>query len=205
MRNLLLIGGMGSGKTTLANAIKKEIPEINLVSMSKYTVRIPLTLLSSTHSDFLSQSKQEYIESIFENEDVEWGDFSRQELDAFAENVVSVYGDTIFAEIGYRATKGHEQSILDNIPQVANVQYLKDKEFYVVGLKCAFENQVIRRILDKKGIDFDKRSLLEEQIRSTNEFFTIREILPLAHKLYYTDGMKSDDPEVVKQVIQAIQ
>ncbi|MBW2966063.1 EutP/PduV family microcompartment system protein, partial [Candidatus Woesearchaeota archaeon] len=64
MKDILLIGGMGSGKTTLAKALQDADPSMNYVYLSQYNARIPLTLIVTTHPKLLEFPKEEYIKTI---------------------------------------------------------------------------------------------------------------------------------------------
>lgn len=202
MKDLLLIGGPGVGKTTLAEVIKKEIPDINYVYLSKYNVRIPLTLIATTHPNLMSLPKEEYVEKIYENEDIQLNKFTREELDNHIRNVIETYGRDIIGELAFRSAKDHDQTLIDSITGVENVKFLKDRNFYVLGLYCDFNTQLKRRLEHRKEIDPSDPSELEKQVKSTNELYGVPEILDLAHVNYDTDKIRSS--EITKEVIKAI-
>jgi len=201
MKNILLIGGMGSGKNTLGIALRLEVPKLHYIYVSKYAARIPMTLISSTHPDLLDSPKSEYIDTILKNEGIELKPFQRQEMDEYGMRVMEEYGKTIFAETAIRATKPEIPNLVDNIPLVENVQYLKDRGFYVVGLECSFEAQVRRCLKRGKDIDPSNTEELEEQIKGTNEFFDIEKTLKLADKVYNTDTVRADVNNRVREII----
>lgn len=206
MKDIALIGGMGSGKTTLAEALMNENPEINYVYGSKYIVRIPMTLIGRDHPNLLSYPKEKLIDTVLENEHIEWDNFSRQEMDEFCQKVADIYGGTFNAEMFLRAGSSERQNVFDNIAKASNVRYLKDKGVYVVGLDCSFETQVERRLKDRKDIDPAERILMKRQVSQTNAYFEIEEIMKLADAVYGTDNVGVKDyPALAKKIVQSTQ
>ncbi len=204
MKNILLIGGMASGKTTLVEALMKADPSINDINMSNYAVKIPMTLISKDHPDLMSYPKNIYIDTILKNQTVDEDLFryKRREMDEFCQKVRDVYGETILAELGFLASDIHKQNVIDNIAKVPSVKYLKDQGFYVVGLECSFEDQIQRRLENPKSIDHPSRYKLEEQIMRTNAFFEIRDTTKLADKVYDTRKIRSDSSQVVQEILR---
>lgn len=208
MKDILLIGGMASGKTTLAKAMLKEDRSIHYVPMSDYVVKIPMTLLTTTHPQILElQRISQYIDTIIENRyvgiDQELFSSQRDMMDKFGQAVMDTYGETAPAEIAIRAARPTARNIIDNIPKAANVRYLQERGFYIVGLKCSFESQVQRRLDDPKGIGHADRQLLEEQVRNTNAYFKVDDSLNLADIVYNTDNIRSDSRHIVQEISMA--
>lgn len=201
MTSVLLIGGMGSGKTTLAEAMIQE-GGCNYLYSSNYAVRIPMWLMEYANPDLLSMNKRDYIDTVVANANMQTGNFDREDMDAFGQRIADIYGPTIIGEVVYSAIENSKRYVVDSVPKKANVKYLKDRGLYVVGLDCSEETQVERRRKDKKSIDPDGESL-EEQVRLTNNYFEIPEILDYAHTVYNTDRIKkSDFPDIAKEVLQ---
>ena len=205
MKDVLLVGGMGSGKTTMAKALQREVPEMHYIYASHYAVRIPMTLLATTQPDLLEFSKRGYVNMILRNEDIELTTFSRQEMDEYGRRVIETYGESIFGEIPFCAKSSGAPNIIDNAPKTASVKYLKDRGFYVVGLHCSFGNQVKRRLQDRKDIDSEDKYVLEEQVRRTNEFFDVDGVLNMADVVFHTNRIRSDSKGVIKKVLKQIQ
>ncbi len=202
MKNIVLVGGTGSGKTTLANALQRELPELNYVYVSKYAVRIPMTLMADGHPDLLSLSRNNYVDAIVRTHSVELRDFSRDDMLNFSYNLVRTYGRRIILDVVAPFTVDKRPNLLDNVAKAGNVEYLKTMGYYVVGLNCSLENQVKRRF-GKLADDADC-SDLEMQVHRSNEFFMVDKCLKLADVVYDTGENRSDSPEIVKEILQAI-
>ena len=164
-----------------------------------------MTLIATTHPDLLRLPKNEYIETIFDNEHIEWMDFSRQELDDFLKKITEQYGETILAEVGIRATKPEVPNVFDSVPRVENIKYLKGRGFYIVGLRCKFETQLKRSLGRKKEIDPADETPLRKQIESTDAYFQMDEMLKRADVVYNTDEVEANSPEILREIIEAAQ
>lgn len=206
MGDILLVGGTGSGKTTLAEALVSENPGMNYIYMSKYAVRIPMSLIATTHPHLLSLSKFDYIQSVFANKDVECTVFFRQEMDEFVERISDIYGSTFIAELALDALVPDRPNIVDNAPKAENVRFLKENGLYVVSLHCKPETQLQRRLNERKKIDPSDEHLLRRQIEQTNRYFEIEETRKLADVVYDTDkiGVK-DYREISREIIKVMQ
>ncbi|MBW2999788.1 AAA family ATPase [Candidatus Woesearchaeota archaeon] len=202
MKNVLLVGGTRTGKTTLANALRHEMSEINYIYLAKYSTQIPMTLQATKEPKLLEKSKGQYIYDIVENEDIELMSFSPEEMDQFSQYVRDKYGENIMAELALFLLNLNTPNLVDNIAKAVSVRFLKDFGFYVVGLHCDVKTQLQRRWKDRKDKDPSERSELERQIISTNKFFEIEECLKLASITYNTDRIRSDSPEVVGRILQ---
>lgn len=202
MRNILLTGGMGSGKSELAKALVSENPNINYIYTSKYAVRIPLSLIATTNPELVSLSKSDYIETIFKNIEIPSVNYSREDMDDFGQIITDTIGATIIAELALRACMPGLQNLVDNMPKVSNVKYLIDKGFYVVNFHCKPETQLERRLKNKKDIDPSEISSLEKQIQKTNSYFEIGLLQKLSHVSYDTDKLHTDDyPVIASQIL----
>ncbi|MBI2129255.1 AAA family ATPase [Candidatus Woesearchaeota archaeon] len=203
MKNIVLIGGMGSGKTTLGTALKKENPNINLIYMNRYGAGIPLTLIASD-SGLISLPKADYIETIFKNGNIECKKFSRQEMDDIGKKVFNAYGDTIWPELILRSVIPGVQNVVDNAVKASTIKYLKERGLYIVALHCRFETQVQRRLHNRKGIDPENKSLLEEQIKQTNAYVEVDAERELAHAVYDSDTFGLEHySAIAKEIIKA--
>jgi GTPase SAR1 family protein len=202
MKPVLLIGGTRTGKTTLANALRHEMSEINYIYLAKYSTQIPMTLIAKKEPELLEKERGPYIFEILENRGIELMSFSPEEMDQFSQQVRETYGENIMAEIVLFLLNHDKPNLVDNIAKKKSVEFLKDRGFYVVGLHCDVKTQLQRRWKDRKDKDPQDRSELERQIISTNEFFEIEECLKLASVRYNTDRIKSDSPEVVGRILQ---
>ncbi|MBU0980415.1 MAG: hypothetical protein KJ709_06410 [Nanoarchaeota archaeon] len=203
MRDILLIGGMGAGKTSLAIAMRNQDAGINYVPMALYTAYSPLSLLD-THPDLLAMPKPGFLAAVT-NPPEEIGEFHREEMDDIGQRIIEAYGGTIMAEIALAARKDNARNVIDNISKASNVSYLKEKGLYIVGLDCSFDTQVERRMRDHKGMDPEDRPHLEEQVRRTNEHFEIDDILKLTHTIIDTESIGLDDyPSVAEDILSAV-
>ena len=171
MKDILLTGGMGSGKTTLGNALMVTNPGMNYIYVSKYSVRIPMTLISTSRPDMLSLHKSGYIDTVLANQDIDLVAFSRQEMDNYGGKISQIFGDTIIAELVLKAALQDVQNLVDSVPKAVNVRCLKERNFYVVNLRCEPETQLQRRLRERKDIDPPERSSLKRQIKKTNAYF----------------------------------
>lgn len=202
--DILLIGGMGSGKTALARALVEASDlDVNYLYSSLYNVRIPLMLIKKD-IDMLSLSRQEFIETVRKNTGIETEDFPRDVTDKFGEKLSSKYGETFFAEVMFGVRDSRRNNLFDNMPGVDNVRYLKDLGVYVVGLRCSFDNQVQRRIKDRKAIDPVEREDIILQVRKTNDYFNISHTVELANYVVDTDDIRSDDESIVQRILSEI-
>ena len=209
MRNLILIGGRGSGKTTLATALRAELPDFCYVYTSVYTVRVPLTLIKSTdpkvaRPNLLELSRKEYVRTVMANANVPELPFSREELDQYAFRLVDRYGEAVISDIVLAVAQPGRQYLFDNVARAANIRYLKDKGFFVVGLHASHETRIRRRHLEGRDIDPKDRSDLERQIEMSDEFFQITDCLPLADRRYNTDEISANSPKIVREIVEAI-
>jgi dephospho-CoA kinase len=203
MKNIAMVGGMGSGKTTLADAILKEDPTIHTLSMSMYGARIPMTLVATTHPNLLSLSKSEYIQTILENQHIELLDLSgqRQKMDDFEKIILGTYGKDIFGSIAFEALVPGVQNLADNLIIVENVKYLKDKGFYIIGCSCDLATRVNRCLKRGKDIDPKDRSELVVQIHKTDDYFESDRTIKLAEVVYDTTEIS---PENYQQIAREV-
>jgi chloramphenicol 3-O-phosphotransferase len=204
MKDILLIGGMATGKTTLAKAIQTTAPNANYIYMAELAVGLPMTLQATVMPNILSKTRGEYIATMRDYNETPCRIFPRAQADAFGQQVMDTYGATIFAEIGYDARKPNKVNILDNIPKVANVQHLKDRGVLVVGLRCSFDQQVKRRTEQRKPNDPIASDDIARQIRSTSQYFELPDILQLADVVFDTTNVMSNSNGIVEAVLAAM-
>jgi len=206
MRNIATIGGMGSGKTELAKAIQSLDPTVNILYMSMYGARIPMTLAATTHPDLLKLSKQEYIEAILSNQHVPLLSLvgQRQQMDEFERKVLDAYGNDIFASIALGALVPGVQNLADNVIIVPNVKQFKDRGFYIVGCTCDFYSRVERCYARKKDIDPKERVQIAAQIRKTDNYFESDWTIKLADIVYDTTALGKEDYQgLAREVLAA--
>lgn len=206
MRDVLLIGGMGAGKTTLARKLREEYPNFHYVYLGEDVILRPMRLQTSRYPDLLSKPKEEYIHIVVhEDADVSIAP-SRQERNDFTERIHRVYGETINAEIARAVRRRDQPNIFDNIPKRVNVSYLKERGVYIVGLECRFETQVERRLRDGRELDPHDRKALEELVKRANHLFEVPEILELADVIHDTDNVKEEDMHgIARGIIERLQ
>jgi dephospho-CoA kinase len=194
MENIAIIGGMGTGKTTLAEAILKEDPNIHYMPMSLYGAKIPMTLAKTTHKNLLSLTKSEYIWAILANKNIDLLDFEgkRSEMDNFEREVIRTYGPTVIAQTAFGALLPDVQNLADNVCTFNNVMYLKNRGFFVVSLYCDLDTRVRRCMRRKKAIDPTNRHDLERQISDTDRYFETTKTIHLADAVYDTTQISSE-------------
>ena len=186
-----LTGAPGAGKTELATALIDSLPELFYVYMSRFAVRIPLTLRATTHPNILNYSRNKYITAVLANQDVEEPPFTRAEMDAFGKQVFAHYGPAVIGEIALDAVPSGRIAVFDSIATPENVEYLKRLGTYIVGLTCPFETRVQRRLKAPRDIDPKEKSELERQIRETEAHYDSEECLNIAHAVYNTERMRA--------------
>ena len=201
MSNCLFLGGMGAGKSTLVEAVHRELPDFTNLYPSIYAVRIPMTLRLS-YPDLLLLPKQDYLKLIDEHASIELTDFEREDMDEFGRRLNRRYGETILAEVDLYFSRG--PTLLDNVPQVSNIHHLQEHGFLVVGLSCNLATQLDRCWKRRKDIDPDTWEGMAAQIRRTNTYFEVDKTIALADLVYDTDSVRSDDPAVVQEVVNLI-
>jgi adenylate kinase family enzyme len=210
MKNIVLIGGPGTGKSTLADAIVLQKPEINKIYVSKYVVRIPMTIFDGSPRVLKEikklpkeTAKEKYINMIINNQYIDLNEFSRYEMDTYGKFIIDLLGETVNAEILERVVKKDKQNLLDNVFRYANIEYLRDKGFYVVRLKCRFKTESERRFNNNKQSDPSTRSELEMCLRNTIDFSEIEKTKDLADITYDTDIWSLDSyPYMAKEILQ---
>lgn len=206
MKNIAIVGGMASGKTTLADSLIKEDPSMHFLRMSDYCARIPMTLVASTHPCLLALPESRYIQAILENQDIQLSNLKgqRQKMDEFEKKILSIYGQDIFGKIALSALALDVQNLADNIILVPNVRYLKDRGFYIVGCSCDFEVRVERCLSRGKDIDPINKSDLEMQIRNTDAFFEADKTIRLADAVYDTTRISLESYTQIARTILEI-
>jgi dephospho-CoA kinase len=187
MRNILVVGGMGTGKTTLAHALKQD--DIKEVYMSDYVIQIPMAL-QQKYPDLLDLSEKDYLERVFENSDIERLKPNREMFDHwFKQELVPRFGETISAKVAEYAAGLYEgRTLIDNIAWRVNAAYLKERGFYVVGLTASVEKQIDRRLSVRKSGDPTSREEMEKVVHRSNDFFEVPELLGVAEIVHDTEN-----------------
>jgi len=189
--HVALIGGPGAGKTNASKELCEHLNDSEYVYMSRYAVRIPMALQHLSHPDLLTYSRQEYIDAVLSNLDAQELKFKRAEMDVFASNVFKRYGPNVAGEIAFASVPEGKIGVFDGVATVENVKYMKEKGVYIVGLKCAFETQLKRRLEDGRDIDPKGRTEMSKQILATQKLYELERIMPLADVIYNTDCMSA--------------
>ncbi len=201
MRDIAVVGGVGSGKTTFSEALISVDSGYHRVYMGKYNVMIPMTLIATSCPSLLSFGKDEYIRFVIDNSGIELIDFPRHELDEYLVSATKTYGETIAAEMGWAACIHTKPNVIDGVPGVENVRYLKKRGVFMVGLSCEPDIRMKRRLQDKKPMDPKDEDELMHQIKSTDDLYQLQGILGLADIVFDTDESGFDYTEHAKEVI----
>lgn len=207
MRNILLVGGMGTGKSTLAERINEYDNSIFHLEGSKYAVRIPMNL----GLDPSEISKESFIETILENEHISFEkNLTRNMTDLYGLELIRIYGESFIGELynNIISRKGNS-GVIDSCPKVSNVKYLKDKGFYVVGLITNFETQIKRCVKRKKDLDPITEDEMRHQIINTSNFYELKESMELVDIAFNMNNFDiknnlSDINYVVSEILRKI-
>ena len=199
MKGIVLIGGAGTGKSTVAKMLASRIPNAEYLYGSRYLCRVPMVIYNCDSSK-LPEEKEDYLRSIVGHKDVPMGSFPREAMDDFVDKVMEKYGERILAEVIYNVMDPSKINILDNSARVSNVQFHKKHGFLVFGLTCSFETQVKRRLKDARDVDHTDEVKLRADLKRSMEWFEVDEILPLAEEVYGTDVMSPE--EVVEAILK---
>jgi dephospho-CoA kinase len=186
-----LTGAPGSGKTTLAKALQELVPDLFYVYMSRFAVRIPMTLRRTTHPNILEYSRNKYITAVLANQNVQEPPFTRAEMDEYGRLVFERFGPAVIGEIALDAVPSGRVAVFDGIATPENAKYMKRLHTYIVGLTCPFETRVQRRLANPRDIDPKEKSQLERQLRETEEHYYTDESLRIAHVVYDTEKMRA--------------
>ncbi len=199
MQNIVLCGGPGCGKTTFAKLFIEKMPSYRYQYMSFPAVRIPMTLLQTTHSHLLELSKEEYLKTIQKHKNVEIMHHTRTEISIFGRKLIAKYGPQIMGEAGYSFCD-KQSTILDGLAGVPSLLFLRKKGFLIIGFTCKFSTQVQRRMQNVKEIDSEEN--IEQMIRETNEYLHANECVQNADIIYDTDVMNTE--EIVENVVKKL-
>jgi dephospho-CoA kinase len=197
MQNIVLCGGPGCGKTTFAKLFVEKIPAYRYQYMSFPAVRIPMTLVKTTHPHLLELSKEEYLKTIEEHKKTEIVHHTRTEISTFGKTLIERYGPQIMGEAGYSFCD-KESTILDGLAGVPSLLFLRNKGFFVIGFTCKFFTQVQRRMHDVKKMDSQEN--IERMVLETNKYLDTEECIKHADVVYDTDVMKTE--EIVVDVMK---
>ena len=208
MRNIAIVGGIKTGKSSLVEALLQENPELHRVSMSRYGIGIPMTLIAEGYPDLLTLPKPEYIQTILAHQDIPSIEIKRKrrEVYSFKMDVRDRYGPTIMAETTIAALQLGVQNLVDHVASVNDVLCFKHRKFFVVGLYCNFQAK-LRRCLRGKDIDSrDKTRLegLQSHIVSSDLYLESNKTIQFADAIYDTSKISNAYcQEIARKILKA--
>lgn len=186
MRNILLVGGMGAGKTTLANHLLAAVPDLVLLYTGRRAIMAGATLRRRLPG-LLDLDRDAYIAAVNAVSDDEIITTGRDENIEYSRLINSVFGPTIIADTLIASLLPDRFYLVDNILGLPNVLQLRMAGFAVVGLTCALATQVERRAADARAGDAVMRDELVAQTLRSNEAFDVSACLEAADEIFDTD------------------
>ena len=208
MRNIAIVGGIKTGKSSLVDALLSENPNIHRISMANYGIRIPMTLITQGYPDLLELPKPEYIKTILANQEIPLIEIKgkRREIYTFKTDVREKYGPTIMAETTLQALHSGVQNLVDHVAGVNDALSFKRQGFYIVGLYCNFDAK-LRRCLRGKDIDPRDRSRLEalqSHIVASDLYLEANKTIQLANAIYDTSRISTEYcQEIAREILKA--
>lgn len=176
MVDIAIVGGMGTGKTTITELLANETSAVP-VNLSHLVTSVPLHLQQQGY-DLLKLDKHDYVRLIIEHATDDIPPFSRKAKHKYTRRLLRRYGKRMPAELALASHNGYPR-IFDGVSLVASVNHLMDRHTYVAGLTCP-EDLRIERCLgrnrngDAQTIEQFRDQLQEDdQLRETNELLYI--------------------------------
>ena len=189
--HLVLAGGPGVGKSSFAKRLLELVPAYTYLHMALPAVKIPATLVATTHPSLLSLSKEEYLKTITQHKTLSLIEKNRHELNSYGEQSIQRYGKQIMGEIAHAFCDLNVPTIVDGIAGIPSVQFLQERGFYVVGFRCPFALQVQRRKFALR--DMDTGLEMEQVVKRTNDYLDIDGCLNVANLVYDSEHMTTEE------------
>jgi len=199
----MIVGGMGSGKSTLCSAVDK-IFKVNHVHPGTCAVKVPMTLIETTHPHLLKLPQNIYIKTVLEHRTIKTNKFDRDETDDYGKQLERKYGNTFLADLVGALADPDLPNLIESVPCASNIRCLQERGWYILGLTCSFDTQVKRRLDNPKPIDPTDRKEMVNQVKRTNAYYEVPQQLSLADKVYDTEQFRSTSSEVVNHVISRL-
>ena len=206
MKDLLLVGGMGSGKDTLITALEKAYPEINHVSMAPLAGGIPLHLSRTSHPDLLKLPREECIIEILKNQDLVLPKYERDEYDDIGARLLEKYGINFHGDLYLAVREPDVPNIYNHVAKLLNLRYIQESvDAFTLGLDCEEDTQAERRFKNRKPMDPETIEDMKLQVQRTNAYFQTDWMLKECDVVVNTDMLRSNDPSIVQLVLSHIQ
>ena len=199
MRDVVIIGGMGAGKSTLCKALGLAVPQSHYLYAGKYIAQLPFAL-HRKNPDLFLLPRATFIDTVLANQDMPIPPARREDLNTAAERAFAAYGELVEADLVLRARKTGVPNVIDSLACVVNVERAKQEGLYLVGLECSFETQVQRCLARRKDIDPTDKAGIDHFVRWYNDILHVDQTLPLAHKRYTTDNHSITLSEMVEEI-----
>lgn len=204
--SIAIVGGPGTGKTTLAKLLTGQADDVQYVRMARHSVLVPYTLYHNTHPQLFSFDRDEYIQIVADHVDIELPSFNsieREELDTFGRRIFDTFGDTVTSEITF-LLYGDAKNVFDNVAKEKNVAYMRERDVHTVGLTCDVTTKVKRRLNQRKPIEPTSAPGLQEQIRSTEELLEKNACLERADVVYDTEELPEDYAPILPELLDML-
>ena len=209
-QNIAIVGGIKTGKTSLVDALMEEDPTINRISMARYGIGIPVTLMSAAgYTDLLEKKKEDYIKMILKNKHIPLIDIKgrMQEIYGFKMKVREKYGPTIMAETILRTLIPGVQNLVDHVTGINDALCFSKRGFYIVGLHCDFPAKLGRSLERGKDPDSNDRVNLEElqnYIVSGETLLESRKTIQMSDVVYDTSDISTElCQELARKILAA--
>lgn len=204
MKDIVVVGGMGSGKTTLCRTLKDLEPDLNWYHMGHLVVKVPLALKEQGFNFDQVAGASEYMSLVKHNSTLSpLQNYTREELDTMMEYVHDRFGNDISARLAIQNRDSSRMNLVDNVPKEAGVKYLRDSGFYVVAMNCPENVQIDRAMKRGKSVDPTTVEQMQSQVCDTNRRFQISRSRAYAHRVILSDNVSLDDyVGIAKEILE---